>query len=91
MPVSGGCWAPLIDYLPEVLSSGTPLHRYDSPAHLAYSILGFVIQRVKVCNVCAPHRSNVAVILMTDLVVDHGVGVDWASSLPLLLHAIILG
>uniref|UniRef100_A0A8C4N6G3 Protein furry n=1 Tax=Eptatretus burgeri TaxID=7764 RepID=A0A8C4N6G3_EPTBU len=62
MPVSGGCWAPLIDYLPEVLSSGTPLH-----------------------------RSNVVVILMTDLVVDHGVGVDWASSLPLLLHAIILG
>lgn len=28
MPVSGGCWAPLVDYLPETVTPRGPLHRY---------------------------------------------------------------
>ncbi|KAI1888720.1 hypothetical protein AGOR_G00171640 [Albula goreensis] len=37
------------------------------------------------------HRCNIAVILLTDLIVDHGVKVDWSSYLHLLLHAIFIG
>lgn len=28
MPVNGGCWAPLVDYLPETITPRGPLHRY---------------------------------------------------------------
>lgn len=28
MPVNGGCWAPLVDYLPETIMPRGPLHRY---------------------------------------------------------------
>uniref|UniRef100_A0A8C7F5R9 FRY microtubule binding protein n=1 Tax=Oncorhynchus kisutch TaxID=8019 RepID=A0A8C7F5R9_ONCKI len=28
MPVNGGCWAPLVDYLPETITPKGPLHRY---------------------------------------------------------------
>ncbi|XP_076833459.1 protein furry homolog isoform X6 [Brachyhypopomus gauderio] len=62
MPVNGGCWAPLVDYLPETVSPRGPLH-----------------------------RCNVAVIFMTELVLDHGVREDWSAHLPLLLHALFLG
>uniref|UniRef100_A0A8C5DYV2 Protein furry homolog n=1 Tax=Gouania willdenowi TaxID=441366 RepID=A0A8C5DYV2_GOUWI len=57
MPVNGGCWAPLVDYLPETITPRGPLH-----------------------------RCNIAVIFMTELVVDHSVREDWALHLPLLLH-----
>ncbi|XP_058655454.1 protein furry homolog isoform X2 [Onychostoma macrolepis] len=62
MPVNGGCWAPLVDYLPETVTPRGPLH-----------------------------RCNIAVIFMTELVVDHSVKEDWALHLPLLLHACFLG
>ncbi|XP_051534407.1 protein furry homolog isoform X1 [Myxocyprinus asiaticus] len=61
MPVNGGCWAPLVDYLPETVTPRGPLH-----------------------------RCNIAVIFMTELVVDHSVKEDWAIHLPLLLHACFL-
>uniref|UniRef100_A0A8C6YDY7 FRY like transcription coactivator n=1 Tax=Naja naja TaxID=35670 RepID=A0A8C6YDY7_NAJNA len=61
-PPSGGCWSPLVDYLPETSSSGMSLH-----------------------------RCNIAVILLTDLIIDHSVKVDWGNYLHLLLHAIFIG
>ncbi|KAG9351808.1 hypothetical protein JZ751_023059 [Albula glossodonta] len=62
MPANGGCWAPLVDYLPETTIPRGPLH-----------------------------RCNIAVIFMTEMVVDHSVREDWALHLPLLLHALFLG
>ncbi|KAK2519136.1 Fry [Columba guinea] len=62
MPYNGGCWAPLVDYLPETITPRGPLH-----------------------------RCNIAVIFMTEMVVDHSVREDWALHLPLLLHALFLG
>ncbi|KAL4635429.1 hypothetical protein GN956_G14687 [Arapaima gigas] len=61
-PPTGGCWSPLVDYLPETNNPGVPLH-----------------------------RCNIAVILLTDLIVDHGVKVEWSAYLHLLLHAIFIG
>nr|XP_012384971.2 protein furry homolog-like isoform X2 [Dasypus novemcinctus] len=61
-PPAGGCWSPLVDYLPETSSPGLPLH-----------------------------RCNIAVILLTDLIIDHSVKVEWGSYLHLLLHAIFIG
>uniref|UniRef100_A0A8C0S8N0 FRY like transcription coactivator n=1 Tax=Canis lupus familiaris TaxID=9615 RepID=A0A8C0S8N0_CANLF len=60
-PPAGGCWSPLVDYLPETSSPGLPLH-----------------------------RCNIAVILLTDLIIDHSVKVEWGSYLHLLLHAIFI-
>uniref|UniRef100_A0A3Q4BKZ5 Uncharacterized protein n=1 Tax=Mola mola TaxID=94237 RepID=A0A3Q4BKZ5_MOLML len=62
MPLNGGCWAPLVDFLPETLTPRGPLH-----------------------------RCNIAVIFMTEMVVDHSVREDWIMHLPLLLHALFLG
>ncbi|XP_029111066.1 protein furry homolog isoform X6 [Scleropages formosus] len=62
MPTNGGCWAPLVDYLPETIAPRGPLH-----------------------------RCNIAVIFMTEMVVDHSVKEDWILHLPLLLHALFLG
>ncbi|KAM4810351.1 protein furry homolog-like [Rhinophrynus dorsalis] len=61
-PPTGGCWSPLVDYLPETTSPGTSLH-----------------------------RCNIAVILLTDLIIDHSVKVEWGVYLHLLLHAIFIG
>ncbi|XP_066533696.1 protein furry homolog-like isoform X2 [Hoplias malabaricus] len=61
-PPTGGCFSPLVDYLPETTTPGVSLH-----------------------------RCNIAVILLTDLIVDHGVKVEWSSYLHLLLHAIFIG
>ncbi|KAM6313712.1 protein furry homolog-like [Aegotheles albertisi] len=61
-PPNGGCWAPLVDYLPETSPPGMSLH-----------------------------RCNIAVILLTDLIVDHSVKVEWGGYLHLLLHAIFIG
>ncbi|XP_037630282.1 protein furry homolog isoform X1 [Sebastes umbrosus] len=62
MPLNGGCWAPLVDFLPETITPRGPLH-----------------------------RCNIAVIFMTEMVVDHSVREDWVMHLPLLLHALFLG
>ncbi|XP_068172706.1 protein furry homolog isoform X2 [Antennarius striatus] len=62
MPLNGGCWAPLVDFLPETITPRGPLH-----------------------------RCNIAVIFMTEMVVDHSVKEDWINHLPLLLHALFLG
>ncbi|XP_062872380.1 protein furry homolog [Trichomycterus rosablanca] len=62
MPANGGCWAPLVDYLPETVTLRGPLH-----------------------------RCNIAVIFMTELVVDHSVREDWSIHLPVLLHSLFLG
>ncbi|NWU90477.1 FRYL protein, partial [Upupa epops] len=61
-PPNGGCWSPLVDYLPETSPPGMSLH-----------------------------RCNIAVILLTDLIVDHSVKVEWGGYLHLLLHAIFIG
>uniref|UniRef100_A0A3P8WVZ6 Furry homolog, like n=1 Tax=Cynoglossus semilaevis TaxID=244447 RepID=A0A3P8WVZ6_CYNSE len=61
-PPTGGCWSPLVDYLPETNTPAVPLH-----------------------------RCNIAIILLTDLIVDHGVKVEWSSYLHSLLHAILIG
>ncbi|NXE44842.1 FRYL protein, partial [Casuarius casuarius] len=61
-PPTGGCWSPLVDYLPETSPPGVSLH-----------------------------RCNIAVILLTDLIVDHSVKVEWGGYLHLLLHAIFIG
>ncbi|XP_069868599.1 protein furry homolog-like isoform X1 [Dipodomys merriami] len=61
-PPAGGCWSPLVDYVPETSTPGLPLH-----------------------------RCNIAVILLTDLIIDHSVKVEWGSYLHLLLHAIFIG
>lgn len=37
------------------------------------------------------YRCNIAVIFMTEMVVDHSVSEDWIMHLPLLLHALFLG
>ncbi len=29
MPLNGGCWAPLVDFLPETITPRGPLHRLD--------------------------------------------------------------
>lgn len=62
MPLTGGCWAPLVDFLPETITPRGPLH-----------------------------RCNIAVIFMTEMVVDHSVTEDWTMHLPLLLHSLFLG
>uniref|UniRef100_A0A8C5CY41 Furry homolog a (Drosophila) n=1 Tax=Gadus morhua TaxID=8049 RepID=A0A8C5CY41_GADMO len=63
MPSNGGCWVPLVDFLPETtIPPRGPLH-----------------------------RCNIAVLFMTEMVVDHSVRADWAIHLPLLLHALFLG
>ncbi|XP_061593948.1 protein furry homolog-like isoform X5 [Cololabis saira] len=61
-PPTGGCWSPLVDYLPETNTPAVPLQ-----------------------------RCNIAVILLTDLIVDHGVKVEWSAYLHLLLHAVFIG
>ncbi|XP_058853378.1 protein furry homolog-like isoform X4 [Acipenser ruthenus] len=66
-PPTGGCWSPLVDYLPETTTPGVPLHS------VVFS------------------RCNIAVILLTDLIVDHDVKVEWGGYLHLLLHAIFIG
>lgn len=33
MPCTGGCWAPLVDYLPETITPRGPLHRWVARAH----------------------------------------------------------
>uniref|UniRef100_UPI00358FEF42 LOW QUALITY PROTEIN: protein furry homolog-like n=1 Tax=Myxine glutinosa TaxID=7769 RepID=UPI00358FEF42 len=62
MPVGGGIWLPLVDYLPEIFRTSPTLY-----------------------------RCNVVLVLLTDLVMDSGLCVEWKEHLPLLLQAIIMG
>lgn len=39
MPVNGGCWAPLVDYLPETITPRGPLHRYQPSLPYAFDFL----------------------------------------------------
>uniref|UniRef100_A0A6I8QEA5 FRY-like transcription coactivator n=1 Tax=Xenopus tropicalis TaxID=8364 RepID=A0A6I8QEA5_XENTR len=42
-PPTGGCYSPLVDYLPETSSPGTPLHRYQPSAHFQI-VVPYVLQ-----------------------------------------------
>lgn len=59
--------------------------------------LNQVFFKIHCFNVCSLDlcvmlfRCNIAVIFMTEMVVDHSVREDWALHLPLLLHALFLG
>lgn len=107
MPVNGGCWAPLVDYLPETITPRGPLHRYahtntQNPSTEGplwwKNVFPYIYIWVCVCVyltfifICVTiFRCNIAVIFMTEMVVDHSVREDWALHLPLLLHALFLG
>lgn len=90
-PPTGGCWSPLVDYLPETNAPAVPLHRYhihQLPLPVSYSVL--CLSQPTYC-IFLFFRCNIAVILLTDLIVDHGVKVEWSAYLHLLLHAIFIG
>lgn len=88
-PPNGGCWSPLVDYLPEKNSPAVPLHRFvtthNLPSHFGVQLFDAHV------NFSPPLRCNIAVILLTDLIVDHGVKVEWSAYIHLLLHAIFIG
>lgn len=50
-----------------------------------------VLCRSRINAIISLIRCNIAVIFMTEMVVDHSVREDWALHLPLLLHAVFLG
>lgn len=64
--------------------TGLSLHTICLP------ILGIQLFDARV-NFFPPLRCNIAVILLTDLIVDHGVKVEWSAYIHLLLHAIFIG
>lgn len=39
MPVNGGCWAPLVDYLPETVTPRGPLHRSSFLCFFCFFVL----------------------------------------------------
>lgn len=41
MPCTGGCWAPLVDYLPETITPRGPLHRWAACAGREKQLLSF--------------------------------------------------
>lgn len=90
-PPTGGCWSPLLDYLPETNAPAVQLHRYTTHQLLLSLrvILSFSLSK-STCIFCF-FRCNIAVILLTDLIVDHGVKVEWSAYIHLLLHAIFIG
>lgn len=36
-PPAGGCWSPLVDYVPETASPGLPLHRWTRASFLFHT------------------------------------------------------
>lgn len=104
MPLNGGCWAPLVDFLPETAAPRGPLHRlYTSICdhilnvkaraaahHIPHNKIK-TAQSLHMLSLFLCYRCNIAVIFMTEMVVDHGVREDWTMHLPLLLHALFLG
>lgn len=58
-PPTGGCWSPLVDYLPETNAPGVPLHRYTTQHLNSPSVLYYVYraaQLIKILsNLCYPH------------------------------------
>lgn len=89
-PPNGGCWSPLVDYLPEKNSPVVPLHRFVT-AHNPPTHFGICLSLMPMSIFPPPLRCNIAVILLTDLIVDHGVKVEWSAYIHLLLHAIFIG
>lgn len=89
LPPNGGCWAPLVDYLPEKNAPAVPLHRFHTKL-LTFPFCHLIAIDAKVKSF-RPLRCNIAVILLTDLIVDHGVKVEWSAYIHLLLHAIFIG
>lgn len=95
-PPTGGCWSPLVDYLPETNAPAVQLHR-STNHHLSHSLCVTLLYDHRLpkstCIFCCFvfFRCNIAVILLTDLIVDHGVKVEWSAYIHLLLHAIFIG
>jgi hypothetical protein len=51
----------------------------------------FIAYMIKVIYMKSDHfRSNIAVMFLSDLVLD-GLEIDWSAHLPLMLHVIFLG
>lgn len=88
-PPNGGCWSPLVDYLPEKNSPAVPLHRFVTAQNGSSSHFGIQLRLMP--RSFSPLRCNIAVILLTDLIVDHGVKVEWSAYIHFLLHAIFIG
>lgn len=82
MPEYGGYFAPLTEFLPDVSLPISGFHRY---VHFVQHIL-FVSLCMEFINRC-----NVAVMLLTEIVVDGIPGIDWTLHLPLMLHILLLG
>lgn len=89
-PPNGGCWAPLVDYLPEKNAPAVPLHRFFT-AHKWLTFPFYLVVFGARVKSFFPLRCNIAVILLTDLIVDHGVKVEWSAYIHLLLHAVFIG
>lgn len=45
MPLNGGCWAPLVDFLPETITPRGPLHRLDRCTHPSIAKISPVVQK----------------------------------------------
>lgn len=90
-PPNGGCWAPLVDYLPEKNAPAVPLHRFFTAHKMTHLSILFSCIWCQSQIFFFPLRCNIAVILLTDLIVDHGVKVEWSAYIHLLLHAVFIG
>lgn len=69
-----------------------PQVHQSSPFTLPLCYTGHCLPK-STCSFCCFvfFRCNIAVILLTDLIVDHGVKVEWSAYIHLLLHAIFIG
>ena len=47
MPLNGGCWAPLVDFLPETIIPRGPLHRLDYYSNTKLQIVLFDYLRLR--------------------------------------------
>ena len=45
MPLNGGCWAPLVDFLPETITPRGPLHRLDRCTHPSIANVSLLVQK----------------------------------------------
>uniref|UniRef100_A0A672NZB0 FRY microtubule binding protein n=1 Tax=Sinocyclocheilus grahami TaxID=75366 RepID=A0A672NZB0_SINGR len=61
MPVNGGCWAPLVDYLPETITPRGPLHRYQPITCSVFSVgaLSFIYLCISVLSGLDHYRPEV--------------------------------
>lgn len=49
-PPTGGCWSPLVDYLPETNAPGVPLHRYTELRFVIF--IGFLFKAKSTLYLC---------------------------------------